>query len=558
MAFRLEFYTMKQQQSNSLDSRKRTETIERMASQVYDVLVIGGGITGVGIALDCATRGLKTALIEMQDFGAGTSSRSTKLIHGGLRYLKQLEFRLVAEVGRERAILHRNAPHLVIPEGMLLPVVEGGTFGKLGVSFGLWFYDLLAGVKREEKREMLDLEETLRAEPLLRREGLKGAGLYSEYRTDDARLVIEVAKSAVKAGADCLNYARASQLIYQDGRVRGASVQDQISGKAFNIHATEVVNAAGPWVDEIRKMDGSLQGKRLRHTKGVHLVVPHERLPLRQSVYFDISDGRMMFAVPRGRTTYLGTTDTFYEADPSQPWCTRQDAEYLLDATNAMFPDANLVMDDVRSTWAGIRPLIYEEGKAPGELSRKDEIIDSKSKLITIAGGKLTGFRKMAQRVSDLVMERLIDAGAKKNRVDCQTEHVVIGGGDFESTAQMEAWVQELAARSGVAVDDVQYYAQFFGRHAEEVILGAAVQTPEERLRSALRYTVRAEGVRNPGDFLIRRSGMLYFERDRIASILDLVVAELKTLLGEEAGESPEFEREYAAVVAFREGETVA
>lgn len=539
---------------NSLDSRKRGEVVSVMADTQYDVLVVGGGITGVGIALDCATRGLRTALVEMQDFGAGTSSRSTKLIHGGLRYLKQLEFRLVAEVGRERAILHRNAPHVVIPEGMLLPIVEGGTFGKLGVSFGLWFYDLLAGVKRGERREMLDRAETMAAEPLLGTVGLKGAGLYSEYRTDDARLVIEVAKSACKAGAHCLNYVRASELIYEEGRVRGAKVVDELTGRDFELHAVEVVNAAGPWVDEVRKLDHSLEGKRLRHTKGVHLVVSHERMPLKQSVYFDIPDGRMMFAVPRGKVTYLGTTDTFYEADPAVPWCTHEDAKYLLEATNKMFPAAKLEMDDVRSTWAGIRPLIHEDGKSPSELSRKDEIIHSKSKLITIAGGKLTGFRKMAQRVSDLVMERLIDAGHQQNRAECVTDKVVLGGGDFGRSGNVGEWVKALAERTGVAEEDVWYYVNLYGTHAEEVILGAVAQKPEERLRSAVRYSICSEGVRNPGDFLIRRSGMLYFERDRIASTLDIVKEEIAKQLGEEAIHSEEFEREYKAVVAFREG----
>ena len=269
-----------------LDATHRPQVVAAAAGQQYDVLIIGGGITGAGIALDCASRGLRTALVEMQDFGAGTSSRSTKLIHGGLRYLKQLEFGLVAEVGRERAILHKNAPHLVITENMLLPVVQGVTYGKIGVSFGLWFYDFLAGVKKG----MLDKQETLAAEPLLEEKGLEGAGMYSEYRTDDARLVVEVIKTAVAEGAVCLNYVRAEELLYEDGRVTGAQVKDMLSGEILELRALEVVNAAGPWVDEVRKLDGSLSGKRLHHTKGVHLVVPRERLPIRQSVYFDMPD----------------------------------------------------------------------------------------------------------------------------------------------------------------------------------------------------------------------------------------------------------------------------
>ena len=291
---------MNPEQINTHDSTQRERSLDAMDRIDYDVLVIGGGITGAGIALDCVTRGMRTALVEMQDYGAGTSSRSTKLIHGGLRYLKQFEFRLVSEVGRERAIIHRNAPHVVIPEGMLLPVIEGGTFGKLGVSVGLYVYDLLARVRREERRVMLDANETLKREPLLRRDGLLGSGWYSEYRTDDARLTIEVIKKACEEGAHCMNYVRAEDLVYVEGRVRGARVKDMVSGREVEIRAREVVNAAGPWVDEVRKLDRSLEGKRLQHTKGVHLVVSHERFPITESVYFDIDDGRMMFAIPRG------------------------------------------------------------------------------------------------------------------------------------------------------------------------------------------------------------------------------------------------------------------
>jgi len=539
---------------NCLDSTQRPAVREALVSTSFDVLIIGGGITGAGIALDCASRGLRTALVEMQDFGAGTSSRSTKLIHGGLRYLKQMEFRLVAEVGRERAIIHRNAPHVVIPEGMLLPVVEGGTYGKLGVSVGLWIYDAMARVKREERRVMLTRTEALEAEPLLGTHGLKGAGLYSEYRTDDARLTMEVTKTAVEQGAICFNYCRAIELIYEDGRVRGAVVRDQLSGEQVSIHATEVVNAAGPWVDEVRNLDESLYGKRLHHTKGVHLVVPHERLPLRQSVYFDISDGRMMFAIPRGKTTYLGTTDTTYTTDPVAPYCTRADADYLLEATNKMFPAANLTLEDVRSTWSGIRPLIHEDGKSPSELSRKDEIIHAPSKLITIAGGKLTGFRKMAQRVSDLVMERLIDAGAKNTRQDCRTDKIQLSGGDLGGKL-LSPYAEAVANERGWDHEQFAYWAGLYGSNAVAIFEDAADFSDEALFRAAVRYSVRSEANCNDGDFLIRRTGMLYFERDRIAAVREWIEQELGSLLGPDARTSAEFEREYAAVVAFREEE---
>ena len=276
------------------------------------LIIIGGGITGAGIALDAASRGLKTALVEKNDFAFGTSSRSTKLIHGGLRYLKQLEFGLVKEVGSERAVVHRLAPHLVVPEKMLLPLSEKKGLGYWLTSIGLKVYDWLAGVKPEDQRRMLTKLQTLKSEPLLRKDDVKGGAIYAEYRTDDARLTIEIIKAAVTHGADVLSYAEAFDFVYNGDQVAGIKVRDGISGEEFVMHSKVVVSAAGPWVDELREINKSKTGKRLHLTKGVHIVVAHARFPVRQAIYFDVEDGRMIFAIPRGRTTYIGTTDTTY------------------------------------------------------------------------------------------------------------------------------------------------------------------------------------------------------------------------------------------------------
>src|SRR5690606_35391874 len=224
-------------------SRMRMHLLQEMEQAPLDLLIIGGGITGSGIALDAAARGMRVGLIDMQDYGAGTSSRSTKLVHGGLRYLKQLDIGVVAEVGKERAIVYENGPHVTTPEWMLLPVIEGGTFGRTGISIGLFVYDRLAGVKKEERRRMLSPEETLQREPLLRKEGLKGAGLYVEYRTDDARLTLQVLKEAVKRGALAAKYAKAENLLYRVGKVPGAEVVDTLTGESHRIYAKKVVNA---------------------------------------------------------------------------------------------------------------------------------------------------------------------------------------------------------------------------------------------------------------------------------------------------------------------------
>jgi glycerol-3-phosphate dehydrogenase len=395
-------------------SLNRKDVLSELQQADLDLLIIGGGITGAGVLLDAVSRGLRAGLIEMQDFAAGTSSRSTKLVHGGLRYLKQFEVGLVAEVGKERAIVYENAPHVTTPCWMLLPIVEGGTFGRISTSIGISVYDFLAGVKKSERRKMLSKEEALQIEPLLRRKGLKGAGYYVEYRTDDARLTLEVIKRAVQLGGIAINYTRAEDLIYKEGRVVGVVARGLQEAEKFPIYARKIVNATGPWVDELREKDRSKAGKYLHLTKGVHIVIDHGHFPLQNAVYFDVPDGRMIFAIPREGKTYVGTTDTDYQGDLRHPRATRQDIDYLLNAVNGMFEGIQLTPAAVESSWAGVRPLINEAGKSPSEISRKDEVFISKSGLITIAGGKLTGYRKMAQKVVDLVVNDLSNPAAAK------------------------------------------------------------------------------------------------------------------------------------------------
>ncbi|MEO0404971.1 MAG: glycerol-3-phosphate dehydrogenase/oxidase, partial [Bacteroidota bacterium] len=355
----------------------RDEHISHLQEQQFDVLVIGGGITGVGIALDAQTRGLKTALIEKLDFASGTSSRSTKLIHGGLRYLKQFEFRLVNEVGRERAVVHRIAPHLVHPDKMLLPLIKDGNYGYLLTNMGLSVYDFLAGVEGSDKKRMLDKSETEKMEPLIRKDILEGGGYYAEYRTDDSRLVMALARTAESKGVVLANYLKFEDFVSREGQICGAIAMDEVKKDQFEIKASMVVNATGPWVDEIRRSDGSLSGKHLFLSKGVHIVVPKDRFPVQQTVYFDNEDGRMVFAIPRGRTTYIGTTDTHYNQEKEEPHVTTKDVDYILNAVNYMFPSIDLRSNDVISSWAGLRPLIHEEGKDPSAISRKDEIFES-------------------------------------------------------------------------------------------------------------------------------------------------------------------------------------
>ncbi|MBB4823265.1 glycerol-3-phosphate dehydrogenase [Sporosarcina luteola] len=496
----------------------RKDILNGMDNQHYDVIIVGGGITGVGIALDCVSRGLKTALIEMQDFAAGTSSRSTKLVHGGLRYLKQLEVGMVAEVGKEREVVYRNAPHVTHPEWMLLPIYKKGTFGKYSTSLGLKVYDFLAGVKQNERRKMLDRKQTVRREPLLNPNGLLGSGYYVEYRTDDARLTIEVAKKAAELGADLINYAKAEAFTYNEqGNVNGLYFLDTLTGTRYRIQGTRIVNATGPWVEQVIGMDRKIDGKSLFHSKGVHIVIDGGKFPLRQAVYFDTPDGRMVFAIPRNGKTYMGTTDTEYTSDLQHPHATEEDIAYLLDCIHFMFPEVQVGRRDVESTWAGVRPLIREEGKGPSEISRKDEIWTSATGLITIAGGKLTGYRKMAETVTDLLCEQLQEEG-----IPCKksvTKELRLSGGDFRDPRDYEKFVSEESrklASLGVSLEDATSMAAMYGTNTR-LIARLADKLLEDSplplsIQLVLQYAITYEMALTPVDFFMRRTGAVFFD----------------------------------------------
>lgn len=503
----------------------------------FDVLVIGGGITGAGIALDAASRGLSVALVEMQDFAAGTSSRSTKLVHGGLRYLKQLEVGVVAEVGREREIVYENAVHVTTPEKMLLPLFKKGSYSPLTTSLALKFYDRLANVKKEERRTMLDAEQTLKLEPLLKKQDLLGAGYYVEYRTDDARLTMEVLKKAVENKAICINYAKVTDFIYEGKRIIGAHVRDDISGVTIDVHATQIVNATGPWVDEVRGHDAIHNNKQLHLTKGVHIVLDQHIFPLQQAIYFDTQDKRMIFAIPRDGKTYVGTTDTFYDADPQHPVVTQEDVTYLINAIHYMFPDVVVSAQDVESTWAGVRPLIYEEGKEPSEISRKDEIWTAPSGLMTIAGGKLTGYRKMAENVVD----KIVKMHDFKHSEACSTKQQSLSGAKGLNSKNFDGYLKYKAKEGeafGLSNEESRSLVAKFGTNVDSVFIYVKALKEDQSqklplaLHAALLYTLHFEMIYTPSDFFIRRTGLLYFDIAQVEQYKDAVLEIMNNYIG--------------------------
>lgn len=503
---------------------ERRHMLAEMKENQLDLLVIGGGITGAGIALDATTRGLNTGLVEMQDFAAGTSSRSTKLVHGGLRYLKQFEVAMVAEVGKERAIVYENGPHVTTPEWMMLPFHKGGTFGPFTTNIGLRVYDFLAGVKKVERRKMLSPNEALEKEPLIKEDQLKGAGYYVEYKTDDARLTIEVMKKAVEHGAHAVNYTQAIDYLYDsNGKIEGVVVKDLITGDTHELYAKKVVNACGPWVDDLREIDGSKKGKTLHLTKGVHLVFSKRDFPLKQAIYFDTPDGRMVFAIPRNDKTYVGTTDTRFHGNLKNPQVTVKDRDYLLGAIHYMFPTVDLTEEHVESSWAGVRPLIAEEGKDnPDEISRKDEIFISDSGLISMAGGKLTGYRKMAEQAVNTVTKQLKqEEGIIYS--PSNTEHLPISGGETGGSKGYVAFkAQKIkeGEKIGLPEKEMKLLLQKYGANVDSILSlyadhkESSPDGMDPLVFAELQYGLSHEMVVKPVDFFIRRTGALFFDID--------------------------------------------
>lgn len=522
--------------------QSRMEAIKKMPDEKYDVLIIGGGITGCGIALDAVLRGLKVALVERGDFASGTSSRSTKLVHGGLRYLAKGEVNLVKEAGTERNALLNIAPHIVTPMPFIIPTAHKlrGAMSYYPMTIGLWMYDKLANVRPHERRVMLKPEQVVQLEPLLTGNDLAGGGRYYEYVTDDARLTLEVAKTAHEHGGQLLNYVEVTDLLVTDGQCKGAHVRDVLSGTRWTVHAATVVNAAGPWVDDIRRKDVEPpSGKHLFHSKGIHLVLDRATLPVSQAVTLQPSDGRIVFVIPRERYTYVGTTDTEYNGDLHDLYPTRDDVDYLIGVLNEGFPSCTFNRNDVISTWTGVRPLIYEEGKKAGEISRSDEMMTSQTGLISIAGGKLTAYRKMAERVVDHVVETLQKQGVVQHAKPCETLSTPLTGVKGISH-QYEAFLLEKAAElreRGFDDETAKRWVRTYGRHTDRVVQLHDENGDQERLHRDLlaadvRFAVKHEQVLTVCDVLERRHSLFLFSHDQGRSAIDPVARIMAEMLG--------------------------
>jgi len=450
--------------------------IERLHREAFDIVVIGGGITGAAAARDAARRGYRTALLEARDFAEGTSSRSSRLIHGGLRYLEQFEFDLVFEASQERRTLLEIAPHLVRPLEFLFPIYESGQVGKLKLDAGMWLYDALSLFRNIERHQMLDADEVLEREPGLLGEGLLGGARYFDAQVDDARLVLTTVAGAVAAGAAAANRLEVVEVLADHGGKKGpvatgVKVRDE-DGEEWPIWAPAVLNATGPWADITLERAGTHDPPLIRPTRGSHIHVSRRKLPHQSALILESSvDGRIMFVLPWGDLTMIGTTDDFYEGPPEDVVPTAGDVTYLLESANALFPEADLGIDDVLSAWAGLRPLVVEEGSAEGAVSREFLIREDPRGLFTIAGGKLTSHRSMAEELIDQARDYLKkehDIKARRRRSD--TESVPLPGGDFESLDDLCAALRPEAERRGLSAQTADWLARAHGTRYHPVL----------------------------------------------------------------------------------------
>jgi len=517
--------------SSTLANGERQRTIERLREGTFDVLIIGGGINGAGIARDAAMRGMRVALVEKGDFASGTSSKSSKLIHGGVRYLQQGDFRLVWVACRERDLLRRRlAPHLVEPLAFIFPVYRGDPVGFFTLGVGMWLYDALATFRNIKAHKMMSAKRAQRVEPQLRSTGLRGAALYYDCWTDDARLTLETVLDAREEGAVAANYIELKAFIKENGRIVGAVAQDRFGGPPIEIKARSVVNAAGPWVDLVRQLDDPAADACLRLTKGVHIVVPRERVGnVHAVVMHSPRDRRVLFVIPWGQHDIIGTTDTDFEGAPDTVAADQSDVDYLLESTNWFFPAARLTTADVISAYAGLRPLVAStNAKDPSAVSREEAILESRSGLLTLAGGKLTTYRFVAQEIVDRVAKRLGMLGRRRGR------HLTAGkplpGGRGTKPNQI---VDELVARngSGLSRQQVEHLVGRYGSRTPQVIeliegqsdLGRPIVPSLPDLWAEAAYAVRIEMAVDAEDVLMRRTKVGLQDPEEAAQVADLV-----------------------------------
>jgi glycerol-3-phosphate dehydrogenase len=527
--------------SASLSTLARAQTRANLARETFDLIIIGGGITGAGLARDAAMRGLSVALLEAADFASGTSSRSSKLIHGGLRYLERGEVNLVRKTALERKEIYRAAPHLSEPRWMVMPMAGRAML-----------YSLRLAVTTYERLGAVDSHETNRAwtgatlaeqEPALDRKQFPHALAYREYLTDDARLVLANLRAAAAAGAQILNHAPVVGVLRSGERAVGVEARCTTSGEPFAVHGRVIVNAAGPWVEAIQRLEDPEAKPFLHLSKGIHISIPATKLPVRNLLVLNTLDKRRLFALRRGDVVYVGTTDTTYEPGADiWPSIDREDVDYLLEPVARYFETAPITAADIVGAWAGLRPLIADPTKKnPSELSRRDELLFGPLGVLSIAGGKLTGYRGMARRVLETIADQL------GRPVPELGDEAPLPGGDFDG--DLDALASRLIQAHGIDQPSADRLARLFGAEAAQVLaLGAAPIHPSSRcVVGEVRWAVEHEGAATLEDLLYRRTRLPLYDLDAREAIEPLAA-----LLGDALGWDEARRREEIGLVHAR------
>lgn len=539
---------------------RRAEVWKALDEEVFDLLVIGGGITGGGIARDAAGRGLSVALIESGDIGGATSSRSSRLVHGGLRYLETFEFGLVFEALRERRRLLELAPHLVHPLPFLFPVYRGDDPSLPKLAAGILLYEGLSLFRSPGRQKILTSGGALDFEPRLRAKGLVGGALYHDAQVDDARLTLAVARGANDLGARVLSYARARSVVATPEDFTRVVVEDRLTGRVRTARARLVLNAAGPWSDHVRRLADPAVTRRLRTTKGVHILFPRERVGNRNAIIFkSVVDDRVMFVLPWGRFSYVGTTDTEYDGDPAEAVADPADIRYLLDSTNGLLPEARLEKGDIVSTWAGVRPLLAPGADvSAGETSREHAIWRDPSGLLNVAGGKLTTFREMAADAATVVAE-ILKAEHGVISGDFRTEFVPIPGAPKLGLTRLVASLESRGKASGLSAEASRSLAIRYGEDANAILdliaedptLVRPILPEHPYLMAEAVHAVRSEWGLTLEDVMRRRLHLFYEAADGGMSAATGIVDRIATesALGWTAEEAAAQIRRYAASV---------
>jgi glycerol-3-phosphate dehydrogenase len=515
----------------------------------YDLVVIGGGITGAGVARDAALRGLRVALFEKSDWGSGTSSKSSKMIHGGLRYLEHGEIGLVFESVSERRVQSTVAPHLVRPLPFLVPIYKDNRVGLETMNLGLWIYDTLALFRSPRMHKTFRGQKARELEPLLLHDGLRGAIEYYDCFTDDARLVLENVIDAAAAGAECRSHTEVIGVERggRGGKVSAVRVRDRMSGEERQVPCKAVLVAAGPWTDSIAgKLGIDFKSNLLRPTKGVHLVFPREKLPINRAITLISGvDGRVMFAIPwRGRTV-VGTTDTDFDGSADDVHADAADVAYLCQSANAYFPGADFAPADVIATWAGLRPLINEEGEDESDVSREHQIFVRGDGVFVIAGGKLTTYRLMAKEMVRTAIRWLDDndclAGRKLRRPRTKRRPLpgAAGLGDASSKG-VEKLARDLAKEHDLAGELAEHLSWIYGVRARKLArriaadpgLGERLQPDLPYVWAEIEFAVTDDRATTVDDVLSRRVPLLLVGRDQGLDVATAVAERVAGIRG--------------------------